>query len=229
MYRIIFVLKSDLPAAGPIIFHHSLLISKLCVQLLPARVYYILKDLDLDENLFNEHDYTSNYYTFSEFNTEFEDLSKGSFLLLNENIQRIDTNVEHFKKILVSLKLSSSFVILSESGNTNSNLDLCNLETYRGFHTYRSNMGSGGISVFTKDEFVAKKLDFMSICKELTEKCTVQVDLGEDYIIIIGIYWPHSGTFLEGTILEFTEQLESLCDLPKVRNSKFVILAGNLI
>ena len=40
-------------------------------------------------------------------------------------------------------------------------------------------------------------------------------------MIIIGIYWPHSGT-----ILDFTEQLDGMCDLPFVQNSKFVILAG---
>ena len=37
------------------------------------------------------------------------------------------------------------------------NLDLCNVETYMSFHTYRSNMQIGGISVLTKDELVAKK------------------------------------------------------------------------
>ena len=42
MYRMTFVLKVDLPATGPIISHHSSLISKLCVLLLPAKVYYIL-------------------------------------------------------------------------------------------------------------------------------------------------------------------------------------------
>ena len=35
-----------------------------------------LNDLDPDENIFNEHDYTSNYNTNSEFNTEVEDLSE---------------------------------------------------------------------------------------------------------------------------------------------------------
>ena len=120
-------------------------------------------------------------------------------------------------KFLVSLKLSASFVTLSESLNTQINLDLCNLETYSGFHTYGSNMQSGGISFFTKDELVAKKIDSMSICKELIETCTVQVDLDEDYIIIICIYRQNSGT-----ISEFNEKLGGMCDLPIVQNSKFV-------
>ena len=181
-----------------------------------------LNDLDPDQNFFNEHDYTSNYYTISEFNTKFEDLLEGNYLILNENIRSFKTNGEHFKTFLASLKLSPSFIILSETWNTRNNHDLCNLETYRGFHTYRSNMLSGGISVFTKDELVAKKIDSMSICNELIESCTVQVDLDEGYMIIIGIYRPHSGT-----ILDFTEQLDGMCDLPIVQNSKFVILAGD--
>ena len=69
----------------------------------------------------------------------------------------------------------------------------------------------GGITYFTKDELVAKKIDSMSICNELIETCKVQVDLDEGYKFIIGIYRPHSGT-----ILEFTEQLDVLCDLPLV-------------
>ena len=181
-----------------------------------------LNDLDPDANIFNEHDYTSNYYTISEFNTEFEDLSEGNYFLLNANIRSFKTNGEHFKTFLASFKLSPSFVIFSETWNTRNNLELCNLETYRGFHTHRSNMQSGGISVFTKNELVAKKIDSMSICNDLIETCTVQVDLDEGYMIIIGIYRPHSGT-----ILEFTEQLDGMCDLPIVQNSKFVILAGD--
>ena len=47
----------------------------------------------------------------------------------------------------------------------------------------------------------------MSICNELIETCTVQVDLDDAYIIIIGIYRPHYGT-----ILEFTEQLDGMYD-----------------
>ena len=62
----------------------------------------------------------------------------------------------------------------------------------------------------------------MSICNELIETCRVQVDLDEGYIIIMGIYRPHYGT-----ISEFTEQLDGMCDLPIIQNSKFVILAGD--
>ena len=46
-----------------------------------------LNDLDPDEKIFNEHVYTSNYFTISEFNTEFEEFSEGSYTLLNENIR----------------------------------------------------------------------------------------------------------------------------------------------
>ena len=62
----------------------------------------------------------------------------------------------------------------------------------------------------------------MSICNELIETCSVQVNLDEGYIISMGIYRPHSGT-----ILEFTDQLDGVCNLPIVQNSKFVILAGD--
>ena len=60
-----------------------------------------LNDLDLDEIIFNENNYISNYYTISEFSTEFEDLSEGNYLLLNKNIPSFKRNGEHFKKISV--------------------------------------------------------------------------------------------------------------------------------
>ena len=72
-----------------------------------------LNDLDPDENIFNKHDYTSNYYTVSEFNTELDDLSEGNYLLLNANIRNFKINGIHFKNFLASLKLSPSLVILS--------------------------------------------------------------------------------------------------------------------
>ena len=42
MYRMTCVLKTDLPATGPIISHHPSIISKPCVLTLLARVYYFL-------------------------------------------------------------------------------------------------------------------------------------------------------------------------------------------
>ena len=42
MYRITIVLKTELPETGPIIPHHSSLISKPCVLTLLARVYHLL-------------------------------------------------------------------------------------------------------------------------------------------------------------------------------------------
>ena len=78
-----------------------------------------LNNLNPDPNILNEHDYASNYYTISEFNTEVEDMSEGNYLRLNANIRSFKTNGEHFnKKNLVSLKLSPSFVVFSETWNT---------------------------------------------------------------------------------------------------------------
>ena len=65
-------------------------------------------------------------------------------------------NGEHLKKFLVSLNFSPRFAILRDRWITQYKLDLCNLEAYRAFHTYQSIMRSGGISVFTKDDLVAK-------------------------------------------------------------------------
>ena len=85
-----------------------------------------LDDLQPDENIFIEHDHTSNYYNINELNTEFEDLPGGNYLIFNENIRIFNTNGEHFKKFLVSLKLSLSFVILTETWNNENNIDLSN-------------------------------------------------------------------------------------------------------
>ena len=47
----------------------------------------------------------------------------------------------------------------------------------------------------------------MSMCSELIGIFTVQVYLNEECIIMIDIYQPHSGS-----ILEFSEELEDICD-----------------
>ena len=59
---------------------------------------------------------------------------------------------------------------------------------------------------------MAKKIEHMSMCNELIGTCTLQVDLNDGCIIMIDIYWPHSGT-----ILEFTDELDDICDLPIVQ------------
>ena len=56
-----------------------------------------LNDLDPDKNFFNEHDYTSNYYTISEFNTEFDDLLEGNHLIFNKNfLKQMENTLNKF-------------------------------------------------------------------------------------------------------------------------------------
>ena len=62
----------------------------------------------------------------------------------------------------------------------------------------------------------------MSICDELIETCTVQFDIDDSYIIIIGIYRTHFAI-----IFEFTEQLDGTCYLPFAQKCKILILAGD--
>ena len=92
----------------------------------------------------------------------------------------------------------------------------------QGFHTYRTDSRSGGISIFVKLCFVSNVIDDLCICNENIESCVVRISVDKSIFYAVGIYRPHSGT-----IEAFTNELERiLCD-PLIRNG-LIIIAGDM-
>ena len=83
---------------------------------------------------------------------------EGNFFLLNQNIlaQEIEEKSIDF---LTSLNITPSIIVLTETWNKSEKINLCNIESYDGFHTYRNQMRSGGVSVFLRNSTMGGKVE----------------------------------------------------------------------
>ena len=79
-----------------------------------------------------------------------------------------------------------------------------------------------GISLFVCDKLVITKIENLSICDDEIQSCAVKVQLNHEFLLIIGIYRPHSGT-----IPNFIETLESFYEHPDFQNSRTVFIADD--
>ena len=79
-----------------------------------------------------------------------------------------------------------------------------------------------GINIFICEKFVSTKTENLSICKDEIQSCEVKVQLNHEFLLIIGIYRPHSGT-----VLNFIETLESFYEHPDFLKSWPVFIAGD--
>ena len=143
-------------------------------------------------------------------------INKDNYILLNQYIRSFKKNGEKFIDFLTLLNTTPSIIVLTETWNKSENINLCSIESYNGFHTYRNHIRSGGVSVFLRNSFKGEKVEEMSICDETIEICTVKVELTDGYQLVMGLYRPHSGT-----TTDFTDKLESLLENPLVQNSKW--------
>ena len=178
------------------------------------------RNIDPDLNFFSETTEDScKYYTLNEFPAP---LWRDYFCLLNYNIRSFFANSESIESILDCTQVAYNSIILTETWNKQSSLDLCKIDGYSGFHSCRSgNSRSGGVSVFCLDRYAS------SICENLTrndniiESCGVTFWVNNVRTIVIGIYRPVSGN-----ILDFVAALESLISTIDLDRTT-VILAGD--
>ena len=63
---------------------------------------------------------------------------------LNFNIRSFQSNGVIFSAMLNSLPYLPKIIVMTETWNTDSNVDLCFLENYQVQHTYRNNIRGGG-------------------------------------------------------------------------------------
>ena len=178
--------------------------------------------IDPDINMFND-DYLGSckyysldtYSNLNSFNSEFK------FKLINFNIRSFSANFNQFEAFLSVTNCFHDFVVLSETWNTASTVDLSNIEGYAGFHTFRNESRGGGISVYVKDSYTAYKLENLSVCTSTIESCIVKVQIGEVELVICGIYRPHSDS-----IDSFTRSLELL--ISGLGENAMVVIAGDM-
>lgn len=184
-----------------------------------------LQNIDPDINLIGTATDLSKFFTIDEFNLSYPNSlssqNSAELFLINQNIRSFNANGDKFTAFLHSLKIEPSFLVLTETWNKPDLLELYNISNYDGVHTCRGR--GGGVSVYLKSQFEFKLLKELSVCNETIETCTVKVEMNNYYMIIIGIYRPHSGS-----VEDFILALEALTENPIVRNSKLVLITGDL-
>ena len=187
-----------------------------------------MSDLDPDANFLDQAlpENFCKYSTVTELNNNIPNFKQ--FSLLNYNISSFHQNGDQFESLLESINIKFKCIVISETWNTEMNIDRCNLPNYNDFHTLRSGddvcTRSGGISVFCSDEIHASKINNLSICTANIETCVVKMKYLEKNYVVIALYRPN-----QGSKIDFIQELDQIINSVDLNNCKvFVVGDFNL-
>ena len=191
-----------------------------------VRDHPVLRDIDPDDNFFNEvfrglseHE-TSQYYTVDRYNETFGG-TYSSFRCMTVNIRSFKKNIDMFTSTLSALSMKQDIIVLTETWIDAGSVDFHSLEGYTSFHCTREGR-SGGVSLYCADNHVANRIVDLSVSTAIIESCVVEVVYGGDNFVIFAIYRPHSGS-----IEEFSIQLDRMLQ-SNILRGKTVIVVGDL-
>ena len=157
------------------------------------------------------------YHTVSQYNSLFD---KNTLSFVNSNIRSFNRNFDSLNSIFSNKNLPSVFC-LTETRFKLSTLQ--NIPGYVPFHTVRdSDMASGGISLFVIDSINATKIDSLSYCNSTIEICTTEFKIGNQHVIVLGVYRPHSDSIDNFNTL-FSDILNN-----KLLKNKTCVILGDL-
>ena len=177
-------------------------------------------NINPDMNL-NSMNLPARYFTIEEYcNSNFHLSSNLS--LLNYNICSFFAHQSHFECLLDMFPDCFDILTLSETWLYPFNFQACHLKNYTGYHTYRTESRSGGISVFVNQIYKSSMVESLSLCNENIESCVVRISKNDVIISCIGIYRPHSGT-----IEAFTDELERILCSSLIQNG-LVFVSGDM-
>ena len=145
----------------------------------------------------------------------------------NNSLSCVNSNVRSFHRnydVLNSVFQDSNFPSVLCLTETRFSLATShNIPGYDSFHTIRdSNTPSGGISLFINEQLKARKIESMSYCNSTIEICTAEFKFGNQHVVVLGIYRPHSDT-----IDNFNSSFSDILSNRLMRN-KFCIVMGDL-
>ena len=143
------------------------------------------------------------------------------FSFLNYNIRSLSSNFNNFTELMDSAKLKLDVILLTESWLSDESAESFQLNSYNGFHSYRTLQKGGGVSIFLRDIFNVVQVPEFTYMESFIELNTVKIEnpQGAD-IIIIGIYRPPSGC-AENCLTSLDKIIS------KFKNKK-VIISGDL-
>lgn len=149
--------------------------------------------------------------------------------LINYNIHSFNCNGPAFLAWLDCLPFTPNFLVLTESWNTADTVQLCYIPGYDAIHTHRDSVNTsrggvgGGVSIFCTESLVPHKIEHLSFCTDTIESCVCRIDYDGDYLIILGIYRPHTDT-----VLNFLSVLECILSDDILINASVVLVAGDI-
>ena len=184
-----------------------------------------LSDIDPDDQFFNQFipsilDNSCSYYSLENFNS----LQKNTVFnlnLLNYNVRSFFSNGLTFECYMKSMHELPNFIVLTETWISAETVNLCKLGGYSAVHTYRDDIRGGGVSIFSR-YFEICRLDELCVCNLTIESCVSQIKISNKFLIIIGIYRPHTDT-----IENFIIALNNILNNPIIKNNELVILTGD--
>ena len=165
------------------------------------------------------------YYTvnsFCDLSGNVSDFYK--YFTINFNIRSFHANFSSFEALLHSFPKLPSFIFLTETWNSPLNVNLCSIDNYNGFHSFRdANSHGGGVSIFCQDSFSCEKVFELCFFDENIETCVVKIQLLNRQLILICIYRPP-----RGMVPVFLEKVEQLLNSELVQNAKNVLVGGDM-
>ena len=143
--------------------------------------------------------------------------------LFNFNIRSFHSNGVEFEALLQVFSELPEFIIVTETWNNQTNFNLCSLDNYNVYHTYRfNNERGGGVSVFALKPIFGEVISDLSYSDENIEICTIKAMYRRGFVLVIGIYRPPAACKNS-----FISAINRVLNHPKVSNASMVLFGGD--
>ena len=179
-----------------------------------------------DFNLNSGH---CSYYSIGEYCDLLSNYDQNLNLsLINYNIRSFHANKDPFLGLLSSFPKTPEFIILTETWNTKFNVQLCSIDNFVNFHTYRESPlltqpRGGGVSIFCRNNFSCSKIHELSKCTENIESCVVKISFKSRFMIVVGLYRPPTGSKDQ-----FIFSIEDILNSELIKGSDLILIAGDM-
>jgi len=158
------------------------------------------------------------YYSVEKFSALMEETGC-KFLLFNFNVRSYNRNSDEICAFFELLPCKPDILVLTETWFSEETIT--ELNGYTGFHTYRDNCRGGGVTIYVKKKYKSSALSRWSYIDDSMEICTATIRVGNENVVIHGIYRPP-----DKSIQLFNEKMSTLLD--EVRQVNHVFLVGDI-
>lgn len=158
-------------------------------------------------NDYGEFENMCSYFSADEFNSL---VVSDRLYVIHQNIRSFQKNYDELSVFLNGLSVDIDIICLTETWFTE--LSVCNIEGYRGFHVYRHQGSGGGVSVYVRDNLNSVMIDSVSYVNECLECCCVQIKGSQAHgsaITVAAVYRPPSASVAQCLLFFFYQLKEN--------------------